>query len=136
MNHLFVTYEIAKLLKEKGFNEPCICQYMIQDSTPEMSSPKVIKLVPLVTSKAITVGILPKQVELNLCAPLYQQVVDWFREKHNINPTSKICSDSRYMSDVSNNDSHDTYIKGVKTGYYKTYYEALNKAIEEALKLI
>jgi hypothetical protein len=129
MNNLFVTYEIAKLLKEKGFNEPCICQYMIQDSTSEMSSPKVINLVPLVTSKEITVGILPKQVELNLCAPLYQQVVDWFREKHKIN-----------FNVIGG--FHDFSISIKLTGtvesksFYGSYYEVLKKAIEEALKLI
>ena len=38
MKHLFVPYEIAKQLKEKGFNEPCLAYYQhIRESDNNIS---------------------------------------------------------------------------------------------------
>lgn len=58
MRHLFVPYEIALQLKEKGFNEDCFgCYY-----------------------KDKTFAYHPDS-DVYVDAPLYQQVIDWFREK-------------------------------------------------------
>lgn len=69
MKHLFVPYEIALKLKEKGFDEPCLSWYY-QESKElcevtsylyegSKNSENNIDRVPFVT------------------APLYQQVIDW-----------------------------------------------------------
>lgn len=142
MKNLFVSYEIAVLLKEKDFNEPCICQYLIQDSTFEMSSPKVINLVPLVNSRAITVGILPKQVEFNICAPIYQQVLDWFREKHDLHIYP--IRDGGYWifrgADISDENNHSPEFNPEVLSHggrkISDYYNQYENAIIEALKLI
>lgn len=69
MKDQFVTYEIAKHLKELGFNEPCFAGYCLDKTFAEPDN------------------------ELNcfrnrnrsgeeISAPLWQQVIDWLREKH------------------------------------------------------
>jgi hypothetical protein len=121
MKHLFVPYEIAFKLKEKGFDEPCIGYF---------NRYKKWNNYPFFT---IDDGNLN-----NLPTPLYQQVIDWFREKHRIHIKIDIqdvqldwyCYDvlvvkeSAYMNDLLTDMN------------FKTYYEALDKAIEETLKLI
>ena len=62
MKDLFVSYEIALRLKEKGFDEECIARY-VNDGVgpmPEIDNP----------------------FTANLSAPLYQQVIDWLKAKH------------------------------------------------------
>lgn len=67
-------------------------------------------------------------------APLYQQVVDWFREKHEL----RISVDfdkavNKWFGKINGPLVRD--ILGF-TDDKNTHYEALTKAIEEALKLI
>ena len=111
MKHLFVPYELALKLKEKEFNESCFQVYdspysMIPDCEAGNNS-------------------------TNVDAPLYQQVQDWFREKHNIHIWVRKSNNSElffYRMDYNLNYNHNER--------FNTYYEALTKAIEEAIKLI
>jgi hypothetical protein len=67
-------------------------------------------------------------------APLYQQILDWFREKHRID------------IDISCDYERETWWFGFRkkgcaynkdySMKFKSYYEALDKAIEESFKLI
>lgn len=121
---LFVSYEIAKKLKEKGFNEPCLA-YTVTDNI-RGDQTEMFKDGAILRNSETPVT----------TAPLYQQVVDWFREEHNIIPISKICSNNKYLNDVVKNNMEEETIFSTKSAYHKTYYEALTKAIEEAIKLI
>jgi len=126
MKKLFVSYELALQLKEKGFNEDCFgCYY-----------------------KDKTFAYHPDS-DVYVDAPLYQQVIDWFREKHDLH----IIIDSWV---VGSRENFDFSFIIDKLGYnrdaitakriflknsgqhnaFNEYYEALNKAIERALKLI
>lgn len=72
MKHLFVSYELAKLAKEKGFNEPCIAHYLN----------RLLQYKYCVENSNTS---LPKDGHNEFIAvPLYQQLVDWFREKYGI----------------------------------------------------
>jgi predicted ATP-grasp superfamily ATP-dependent carboligase len=117
MENLFVPYEIALKLKEKGFDEPSLAYYD--------------------KDKDFIIGILNNiGLKRFISAPLYQQVVDWFREKHKI---------VIYVGLYDREDVNSWKYEITKYGEYKlmgmskqfpcTYYEALTKAIEEALKL-
>ena len=68
MKHLFVPFEIAKKLKEKGFDEPCFRMYrdgeLKRGAEEETTSQRDVK--------SIYGGIL---------APVYQQVIDWLNEQ-------------------------------------------------------
>lgn len=82
------------------------------------------------------------RISISCSAPLYQQLIDWFREEHALFISidtnafgyrwyhNNIPDPSTWGIDRRKN-CHDPNID-----YSKYYYEALNKALEEAFKLI
>lgn len=131
MKHLFVSYELGLILKEKGFNEPCI-GYWWDKEWLENNDNKVKEVFNFcIASKH---NELPSRVS----APLYQQVVDWFREKHNLH----IEINSMGFGYVGTHNNTPKPIsswsedKRLFTEPFEDYYDALNKSIEEAIKLI
>lgn len=75
-------------------------------------------------------------------APLYQQLIDWFREKHGIavfinhwNKNFELTFDGKEweacVDIIERQPGKLNYCES-----FKNYYEALTKAIEEAFKLI
>jgi hypothetical protein len=119
MKHLFVPYELAVKLKEKGFDEECLAFYMgkkLQICTYTFSDRNI-------NSSFST--------DVKLCSgPLYQQVIDWFDDK-SIDIEKPIKCSLGYLPHV-----YQYKMCMWQGDYYKTKYEALTKAIEEALKLI
>lgn len=75
MNKLFVPYELALLAKEKGFNNPCLALYS-KFGVYENQEQPIYKQIPNQKEAKEYFG--------GVTAPLYQQLVDWFREKHEI----------------------------------------------------
>jgi len=124
MKNLFIPYELAVIAKEKGFNEPCFGFYTEEYKELIFSQPKIHLSNSLPTKP--------------LNAPMYQQIVDWFREKHNIEVSVKSWKnegDGKVIYVYSNK------ILGLPSTFrfdFKSelYYETLNKAIEEAFNLI
>jgi len=133
MKEQFVPYEIAKKLEEKGFDEECLAGYYVFGGNKEQGGDEQTEPELFMDGYDIDY----REAELNMhayyyCdAPLWQQVVDWFREKHGI---------TIYASDrISMKDWCGTMLQqGQSLKFYpkETYYEALTKIIEEALKLI
>lgn len=121
MKELFVPYEIALQLKEKGFNMPCICGF---DSYGRL----IGKLSHGNDGSFIS---WDKRYDSHLPAPLYQQVITWLDSKH-----VYIDIDHEFGKEWN------FYIDNGGTGHcgndilYKTRIEALEQAIIEALKLI
>lgn len=73
MENQFVTYEIALKLKELGFDEPCFfafdnCKFRCKD---------------LRTNEQEFEGVNYNS-STYISQPLWQQVIDWLREKHNV----------------------------------------------------
>jgi len=158
MKHLFIPYELAIIAKEKGFDEPCFTWYLrnkkIQFGLSDDTGIDTFK-----NSQATCHNPL-------LAAPLYQQIVDWFREKHGIEIQAFQLSKTQaaygitfietYPEKYNEKDmfeyTNTTQImneielkekRGIKIPCAKeiakenyTIEEALNKAIEEAFKLI
>ena len=77
MKEQFVTYEIATRLKELGFDEPCLGNWRLIDSGPVFS----VSCDMYSTSQEKTSYIFGVTAIL---APLWQQVIDWLRDKHGI----------------------------------------------------
>jgi hypothetical protein len=144
MKHLFIPYKLSLLAKEKGFDEPCFGFYDTQrDEFWLMES------YPYLYDKSRKPLAFKQVLNCDVTAPLYQQLIDWFREKHNIHIK---------IDDFINNDKGEWDYEVVKVGTgidekgnyvplipYSSedterenlsYYETLNKAIEEAFKLI
>lgn len=135
MKELFVPYPIALLAKEKGFDEPCLAFYAPGE-----------KLYPVMQEPAKGSYFNDGNFDETLRAPLYQQLVDWFREEHNLFikidnfPTEEDTVDYDYCicrcdSDVDER-GYMEYIIDYSLERSFTYYEALNEAIEEAFKII
>ena len=67
----YVSFEIAKLLKEKGFNE--LCQYAYLSYGYRFSS-----------RNTCNTSVIIKDSRCNCTAPTQQMVMQWLREKHNL----------------------------------------------------
>lgn len=114
MKHLFIPYPLAVLAKEKGFKEKCIATYDVN------------KKIELHDYSAIGISILS--------APLYQQIIDWFREKHDL------CIEVGYRNAYKKftGSIHPIYPKTLAFvgEFCDEYYGSMNKTIEQAFKLI
>lgn len=106
MKHLFIPYELAIIAKEKGFREKCFGLFNAYNNF-ELDY-NIASPYPF------------DSCPVHLPAPTHQQIVDWFREKK-----ISIC-ENPYTNEwnVTIGD------KEICWGY------SLNKAIEEAFKLI
>ncbi len=79
MQKLFVPYEIAKQLKEKGFDEPCFGYF-----SSKKEDKKVTDKNSVISYSSYGYFYKNNQNENDVCSPLYQQVIDWLATKHGI----------------------------------------------------
>ncbi len=119
MKNLFIPYELAIKAKEMGFNEECLAT-QVKNGTP------VVQIHPVKNST------LESMLPSIICVPIYQQIVDWFREKHQIEIAYKLTGSNHRFCWVKNESKPIEFTKGDVGGYYG----AFNKAIEESFKLI
>ena len=152
MKEQFVTYEIASELKELGFDEECLAYYTTGNEVTldrdgnktnfvllsekirgELSGHGSCKnsLFNWLRDNDKTCGELAV-LSNSVSAPFWQQVIDWFREKHNmyieITYEGGLQKDtSLYSFQIWSNQTND---KSDKMNYYKTREQAILKAIE------
>ena len=139
MNKQFVTYEIALKLKELGFNEKCLASYYtddernydkggIYDCRRKLSSS--IDFDPF--KEKFDNFYINSNETYYVSAPLWQQVIDWFKEKHNM--YIEITYEGGLQKDTSLYSfqiwSNQTSNKSDKMNYYKCREKAILKAIE------
>lgn len=141
MENLFVPYDLALKLKEKGFDEPCFTWYEVHDLYKEHELNNFL----LYRNHNRFVN--------DISAPLYQQVIDWLREKHEIEASityfrkefRKRQNIKKYSGYVNltkfQKDEYDADEDWMESLKYEIelpstddYYEALNMTIEESLK--
>lgn len=120
MNKLFVPYHLAVLAKEKGFDEPCLSYYWELELHDWWKNP------------CYTTNSVQGKDEDCVAAPLYQQLVDFLREKYNISIELHWQQGTEGWYFCYGYNAGKWYFP---KGTFK-YYEALNKALEEAFKLI
>lgn len=136
---LFVPYSIALLAKEKGFEEECLA---VHTDTGD-------RIWYFKNKNIIINGNDYKYVEITryphpgIYALLYQQLIDWFINKHSIFIEIKL--DKQY-SDKKTNCFYFSLFKLICAPaqrlnmrsllFYNTYTETVIKALEEAFKLI
>lgn len=132
MKHLFVPYEIAKELNELiplEFEEQCIAYFNSEG---------------MIVQKCYGSQVFKNRNEIP--APLYQQAIDLFREKHNIYielTQDFYTTGVNYLWQILIYDKEDkTCYDKRSTGLYgdnaeyETYYSSLTQAINEAIKII
>ena len=112
----FVSFEVAKLLKEKGFVESCYGRYSVRS-----------KDFHLDTTKPCNNG-----SNFLYCAPTHQMAMAWLRENGIIieilHVTSKPSNDGWFYSYQKNNDSETNLIE------YPSYEDAVETALKYVLK--
>lgn len=132
MKNLFVSYEIAKQLKEKGFDELCCASYStIPNEHIEDGDHKQHLNFCLYWDLE---NHIKEGYTNTLKAPLYQQAEQWLFKEYNIFIEIKRI---KVMADPED----DLYVYYCEIGnfssqHYKMPKQALRKGIEEALKLI
>jgi hypothetical protein len=118
MKDLFVPYELAVRLKEKGFNEPCLATYH-----------KEYKSIIPVYAKFTDQDVFK--------APLWQQVIDWLMEEKKIymhvdNHFDRLLGYNRGFIPSVN----EMFYFNEDNDCFESYYKAFEKGIEKALELI
>lgn len=116
MNKQFVTYEIALKLKELGFDEECLGYYTDGHLILSVRQP----YYPHKVTKA----------------PLWQQVIDWLREKYNLYVNIEPNISKNWEFSIYN--LNDSLLFGAKSLYINkelNYYEAREQAILKAIEL-
>ena len=91
MKEQFVTYEIALKLKELGFDEPCLASYYtddernyVKDGTYDCRQ-KISSSIDFDPFKEEFDNFYINSNETYyVSAPLWQQVIDWLRDEHDI----------------------------------------------------
>ena len=142
MKNLFVPYELAAKLKERGFNEPCFLCYVDEEYK---SFDDLMFTIEFVESK-LEDCCFKKNSDFNnsITAPFFQQVVDWFRDKHNIEivvfPKSyaggiSYCFDCIKTGKRSTEENLENLTKGIYV-VYNSSKECYNAAFDEALEII
>ena len=126
MTEELVTLETAKLLKEKGFDWKC--EHLIGRN-------KVITKYNLPQSMSCCTEIDGESVEF-LCPTLYA-AQRWLREDKNLHVEVSYMHGDYWIYDILTIPNHDLVgLSDSPLVHYKSYEEALEAGIEEALKLI
>ena len=128
MKHLFLPYNLALLAKEKGFDEECLARWEnFSDSWNNYSMWGGISEIEKEEENfklLLTENLLENYYKNVIKAPLYQQVIDWFREKHGI-------QFAEFPWKIGNPVRYGLHRNGEFLGGFE-----LDKAIETAFKLI
>jgi len=137
MEKLFIPQVLALTVKGKGFNELCLAKWNIQikgESIPDFHYNYEREGLWFNHNGKDVSGLNGNDGrEFLWSAPMYQQVVDWLREKHNLLISILPTTFGKYCFDIYKHRNNLVY-QSIEV--FENYYEALNKSIEEALRLI
>jgi len=131
MEKQFVTYEIALILKELGFDEPCMARFKIRtNELTEVMSPKLQMFVRTESQEEFRWQMWS--------APLWQQVIDWLIENYDIIITVDMncMEDEGFTFYVGNIKSRETIIEDESYGNVNSYYNARKEAILKTIESI
>ena len=135
----YVSYDVAKLLKEKGYNEPCDSVY---------TNVTLVMLDNRCASEDWNHLPILKNANLYTSAPSLWDAQKWLREEHNIHVDVGVAGDSSndadgnvceewtfWMFDIYTIDSlHHFDVEDNRE--YSSYEQALNEGIKAALNFI
>ncbi len=129
-----ISFFIDRLkLKEKGFNKSCFGYYTINKNLIITDS-RIYHEEEIFNCQN---NVLTYSNQIT--SPLYQQVVDWLREKHKLNIITEQEIEHNnfgYISRISERKEFGINHNLFQTTMYENYYDALSKSIEESLNLI
>ena len=126
MKHLFIPYELALKLRDKGFDEPCIA-------------------IDLEDGKYMTSGGVvmfnKEHAYYQRTAITYEQVFRWFREKHNLRSfvdqfARDVDSPNEWVYTYTLKRGDGLNIQPIFGGDFLSYEEAQNSLINRMLTFI
>lgn len=120
----YVSFETAKLLKEKGFDEMCHCTYTYDGH--------ILKEDCIISNSEID------EEKQSYTAPTLQMAMKWLREEHRIDIVIRpyITTDG-IMHCYEIKKLHDYMVEGLKNhAGYETHEEAAEAAIKYCLESI
>ena len=136
MKKQFVTYEIALKLKELGFSVPCFSAYTENGNLMDIGD----------YSNDDKIGELDGHSYYISClSPLWQQCVDWFREKYNLlidSPKLDEWNIGKWSVKITSLDNSIVLEKYVGQPYwriyrcFRIYEEARESAILKCIELL
>ena len=130
MKRQFCSYEIALKLKELGFDEECIAVYTKYNNNSKTELfPKLQDFSKGYFNTAINSYYEKEKIKV-ICAPLWQQVIDWFDTKGIF-----ITIRPYYHSTIMKYGWILDHGKLLTGGNFNSRYEATENAIIEAIKL-
>lgn len=120
----YVSLEVAKMLKEKGFDEPCELEINIDLGTWAYCDYDHIgaRNSNLPTNKA--------------SYPTIYEVQKWLREAHNIDVLPIIREESFPKKDYCCYIYKNAKVVSCKVAYGEDFYECMNDSLFEALRMI
>ncbi len=132
MKSEFVSFEIAKLANDNSFDEACLAFYS-SDTT------EFILMSGYVQGRSTTNDL--SSLDYVYVAPLHQQLLHWFREKHklfiNVNFDDEWWSGVFILPDCQFSNLEWIKTEGLNgSTYFKTYKEALEHGFKQAFKII
>lgn len=148
MEEQLVTFETAKLAKEKGFDWDCRMVYKgCKEGLYLAKDKKYIyhkyKRFPYKQSSTRKNSVMSNAKIPRYTAPTQSLFQKWLREVHNINVSVRHVIEDYYICEMTFlsgkymfKDAHRVYLYNLIDTHFKTYEEALEKGLQEALKLI
>jgi len=115
---LFVKHDIAKFMRDNGFDKSCIDAF---------SDDGILLNQKLFTKNSSWKG------TKCIAAPLWQQAKDWFREEQGMNIDAYQADSGNYVYCVDSTGANNHRI--AQDGNWP-YYEALEKGMRRAIKII
>ena len=139
----FVTFEIAKKLKEKGFKEECVAHYYSNDPTCRIKNTALADYI----HQPFCIESIKRswnRCELNPCSsgcyydvPTISQVLKWLRDLLEIDILPKIvisyCDNLNRIRSYSCSIYSPRLNKPIETEYFESYEEATLAGIEYVL---
>jgi hypothetical protein len=137
MKNQFVSYELSVKLKELGFDEPCLAVYgyTMTDFEKEFRERLVYhEEISLTEGRRMEFDDLKNSaIGFDIAAPLYQQVFDWFREKHNAyTDITRFYGNNIDLPGYRYNIQYDSSVS-LSSHVYKEYHEVREKCIEHLI---
>ena len=124
MKEAYVSYEIAKILKEKGFDEPCSSTYdtAVSGGTPIFYKYDVLHFFPNGMKNS------DDKYGMVIYAPTHQMACAWLRENHHIFIEISV------SIDLNGNYHYRYYILNKECKYVRKGYTDFDWNYEEAVE--
>lgn len=125
MKKQFVTYEIALTLKELGLNDPCLAYFYLDEHHDLMSN----------CENVIEGDFVVEEITKYLKAPLWQQVIDWFRDKYGLHIEIQ-SPDFKHEYQFNWTIHKIQQFGGFANGSSNNFYECREQAILKCIELV